>query len=155
MASTTSSPSPTGSVIGPLTTTFTRPLNCSSLGGLVSYDTGDGIESSLSNFQAQRCTWVSSHGITDSYNYDDVACWPPGTGSAPTFSFNAADETPKTALNGWGIYSPGLVCPHGYTTACWAESSNHGSRSTVLPGSTFQFQFSLLPEETAVGCCPR
>ena len=155
MTSATSSPPKTRSIIGPLTTTFTPPANCTSLAAPVSFDTGDGSESSISNSQAQKCSWVSEDGIISSIAYDDVACWPSATGSVPSFSFNTSDDSPVTALNGWGIYSPGLICPHGYTTACWAEASSHGPDTTTLSGPSFEFQFGLLPGETAIGCCPR
>ncbi|KAM3501722.1 hypothetical protein MY10362_005339 [Beauveria mimosiformis] len=46
---------------------------------------------------------------------------------------------------GWGFYSPGLVCPDGYTTACTAIFGQRADWST---------QFPLVAGETAVGCCP-
>ncbi|KAH6641280.1 hypothetical protein F5144DRAFT_563049 [Chaetomium tenue] len=46
---------------------------------------------------------------------------------------------------GWGFYSPGLACPTGYTAACTAE---YGKRSD------WEVEFTLIPGETAVGCCP-
>ena len=49
------------------------------------------------------------------------------------------------ALNGWGFYSPGIQCPSGYATSCVATEG-------VVGG--FNFQFGLLPSETAIGCCP-
>ncbi|KAI0542500.1 hypothetical protein GGR58DRAFT_497051 [Xylaria digitata] len=67
---------------------------------------------------------------------DNQECWPP-----------RATNVPKTgdALLGWGVYSPGFVCPGGYTSA--AEITHGGS-------SNFKFQYPLKPGETALGCCP-
>lgn len=56
---------------------------------------------------------------------DDAACWPSPAG---------------------GVYTPGLVCPDSYTTACSATAGARGG---------FDFQFGLEAGETAVGCCPR
>ncbi|KAK4152980.1 hypothetical protein C8A00DRAFT_15763 [Chaetomidium leptoderma] len=67
---------------------------------------------------------------------DGADCWPPVT----------VRETPKPPFFGWGFYSPGLACPTGYTTACTAE---YGGRAG------WDIQFTLVPGETAVGCCPQ
>ncbi|KAH8771020.1 hypothetical protein F5883DRAFT_551694 [Diaporthe sp. PMI_573] len=48
-------------------------------------------------------------------------------------------------FRGWGFYSPGLICPHGYTSACTA---------TAKGGAQWPVQFVMLEGETAVGCCP-
>lgn len=68
--------------------------------------------------------------------YDTTDCWPTAASGA---------AAPSTPLGGWGFYSPGFDCPYGYTSACSAT----GGVSTGWP-----IQFSLLPDETAVGCCP-
>lgn len=140
MTSTTSLP--TRSVIGPLTTTFTRPSSCSSLFSGFSTLTG-----SFEAYQAQSCI----DPVSIEYGYEeytnigaapygiDAHCWPSGPGNTP----------------GGGPYSPGLFCPDGYTTACSAALSEGGSQPSFAEGSSFPFQFSLLPGETAAGCCPR
>ncbi|KAI3319879.1 hypothetical protein HD806DRAFT_508182 [Xylariaceae sp. AK1471] len=68
---------------------------------------------------------------------DNQKCWPP-----------RATKVPKTsgALVGWGIYSPGLLCPDGFTSVVGAT---HGG------SSNFDFQFPLTAGETAIGCCPK
>lgn len=48
-------------------------------------------------------------------------------------------------FRGWGFYSPGLVCPHGYTSACTATAGGDAQ---------WPVQFEMLEGETAVGCCP-
>ncbi|KAI0969051.1 hypothetical protein F4678DRAFT_440787 [Xylaria arbuscula] len=68
---------------------------------------------------------------------DNTDCWPP-----------RATNVPKTsgAVLGWGIYSPGIVCPGGFTPAAGAT---HGG------SSDFDFQYPLTAGETAIGCCPK
>ena len=144
----TSSPS-TRSVLGPLTTTFTRPSSCSLLYSVsyANYDvttTSDPVAR-----QAVNCSpYTYSQTQVEAVLEDDVNCWPPVTGRIP-------NESGLHILTGWGLYSPGLICPDGYTTACSAALLNDGTPSTITQGLSFGFQFDLLPAETAVGCCPR
>ncbi|KAF2968937.1 hypothetical protein GQX73_g4627 [Xylaria multiplex] len=67
---------------------------------------------------------------------DNQACWPPRATNVPVTS---------GALNAWGVYSPGIECPSGYTSIAAAI---HGG------SADFDFQFPLTAGETAVGCCP-
>ena len=127
--------------LGPLTTTFTPLPGCTTL--FVSPDQPYYL------YQGQTCT--------DSETFvDDPQCWPtPET----LRSRSIAAEN----LSGRGFYSPGLVCPAGFTSACRLTGTYHQAFPTATESSTwrtafdpnFQFQFGLLPEETAVGCCPR
>lgn len=82
-------------------------------------------------YNGQSCNPTSGGQVMD-----NTACWPPASSgvASPTWPFV-----------GWGFYSPGLACPAGYTSACTAV---YGQRP---PWST---QFSLVPSETAIGCCP-
>jgi hypothetical protein len=82
-------------------------------------------------WQGQTC-FGQSTGVAD-----NADCWPPRTPSV---------STPPPPLNGWGFYSPGLACPAGMTSACSATGGQPAS---------WTVQFSLLNQETAVGCCPR
>ncbi|KAJ6781794.1 hypothetical protein PWT90_08927 [Aphanocladium album] len=66
---------------------------------------------------------------------DDVNCWPPRTTGVPPA---------PTPIGGWGFYSPGVVCPTGYTAAC---TGTYGERPE------FDFQYTLYNEERAFGCC--
>ncbi|KAI1735109.1 hypothetical protein F4680DRAFT_435998 [Xylaria scruposa] len=68
---------------------------------------------------------------------DNKYCWPPTAANVPPTS---------GALIGWGVYSPGIVCPGGYTSAA---AATHGGTSD------FDFQFPLTAGETAIGCCPK
>lgn len=114
-------------VLGPLTTTFTPPAACSQLVAQCS--------TCNSAFQAQECHSSSNEVFTIQ---DDKSCWPPLSGLATVFSFGPT-------LGGYGFFSPGLVCPHGYTSACSATGGGH---------SDWGVEYSLVPGETAVGCCP-
>lgn len=79
---------------------------------------------------------MSTDGDPTAHIEDDPSCWPPRTTGVP-------DQT--WPVGGWGFYSPGLECPAGYTSACQAV---HGGKSD------WEIQFTLRPQETAVGCCP-
>ncbi|KAF3309084.1 hypothetical protein TWF173_011450 [Orbilia oligospora] len=120
-----STPTVTRNVLGPLTTTFTPDPSC----------TIPAIycprESACVAWQAQTC--ISGIGAID-----QSFCWPSWTAGASVLS------TPD-ALNGFGLYSPGLVCPYGNTPACSTTFGGEGN---------FQFQFPVTTGETAIGCCP-
>ncbi|KAF2727065.1 hypothetical protein EJ04DRAFT_596189 [Polyplosphaeria fusca] len=129
MATTTSVSS--RSNLGPLTTTFIPPSACSQK---VIRCTG-----CFKAFLGQSCSSQSTRVVPS----DDAHCWPTAT-SYP-------NNNPP--FRGLGFYSPGLLCPSGYTSACTAT---FGSTSTVANAGPVagQFQFALLQGETAVGCCP-
>lgn len=103
--------------LGPLTTTFSIPAE-------------RGVALTVGPRECmlgQLCT---------SYTIEYAAsCWPsPENGVTIT----------RPAFGG-GVYSPGLVCPSSYSTACIATAGVAGG---------FRFQYPLEPGETAVGCCP-
>ncbi|TFB06535.1 hypothetical protein CCMA1212_000555 [Trichoderma ghanense] len=87
-----------GTLLGPLTTTWTMPASCSVY--MPPCSTCD------QGFRGQSCNAISGGQVQD-----NTACWPPVTKgvASPTWPFV-----------GWGFYSPGLACPAGYTTACTA-----------------------------------
>lgn len=88
----------TRNILGPLTTVFTAPPECS-IAGIISSQT--------SAYRGQDCT--VDHLV------DASTCWPRVTAAAPL-------KTPP--LNGWGIYSPGISCPAEYTSACFATQGS-------------------------------
>ncbi|KAK8203374.1 hypothetical protein M8818_005265 [Zalaria obscura] len=117
-------------LLGPLLTTCTQPTTCA-------FNCYDG---SLV-FQGQEC---SSSG-TQYVLADATSCWPDATVTKP----------PEPPFGGWGFYSPGLVCPSGFTAACTNVFLEDGDVFTPMPGGkSFEFEFSLTQGETAVGCCP-
>ena len=122
-------PPTTRNNLGPLTTTFTAASSCTNY-GIVGQNPG--------GYQGQGCN--------DGHLYDTSACWPSATATGPP------DAGP---LVGWGFYSPGLVCPTGYTTACSAYGSDAAVPTTFAPSTpSFSFNFPLTGQETALGCCP-
>ncbi|KAI1393701.1 uncharacterized protein F4822DRAFT_424164 [Hypoxylon trugodes] len=113
----------TSVILGPLTTTWTPPPGCTvAIASCSQCDFG---------WLAQTC----SNGSTV---HDQPTCWPSRTADA---------YTPLSLILGaWGIYSPGVVCPHGYSTACtYNDLSQTGN---------FDFWFHPGASETVVGCCP-
>ncbi|KAI3325506.1 hypothetical protein HD806DRAFT_449633 [Xylariaceae sp. AK1471] len=86
-----------------------------------------------SGWAAQTCaTEQLFYGPTDNQN-----CWPPRVTGVPSKAF---------ILSGWGVYSPGIFCPEGFTSAA---AITHGG------SSDFNFQFPLTAGETGIGCCPK
>ncbi|KAH7037058.1 uncharacterized protein B0I36DRAFT_380356 [Microdochium trichocladiopsis] len=116
-------PTPTRTNLGPLTTRDPRADNYSDCH--VVYDQ---CGTCSLGWQAQTC--VGSGIVTDR-----AGCWP-----APT----AGVATPSGALNGWGVYSPGIVCPFGFESVAAATEQRTG----------FAFQYPLTSGEKAVACCP-
>lgn len=112
--------SATRTILGPLLTTFTPPSTCTEVMLDLTADSSEG--------------WLAQSCSSDVMN-DDASCWPSATSGVTT----------STNLWGFGIYSPGTVCPTGYVTACSATSGVEGG---------FDFQFPLESSETAIGCCP-
>ncbi|KAI1661549.1 hypothetical protein F4813DRAFT_385230 [Daldinia decipiens] len=112
----------TSVLLGPLTTTWAAPPACTiAVAGCSTCSYG---------WLAQTCAGLDEVR-------DEPSCWPPRTLGA---------TTPAQPFFAWGIYSPGLVCPQGYTTAC----SYDGERKT----GDFNFYFNAEESETAIGCCP-
>ncbi|KAK6536951.1 hypothetical protein TWF281_001158 [Arthrobotrys megalospora] len=114
----------TRNVLGPLTTTFTPAPNC--------------VAPLVYCPETERCYgWGAQTCMTT--GVDNTGCW-------PTWTAGASVPTRPVALDGFGIYSPGLICPYGNTAACSA---------TFAGAADFQFQYPLMESETAVGCCPQ
>ena len=125
-------------IIGPLTTTFTPPSTCSKLFGIDSTYNPDVF------VQAMTCTSiVYSHlNVTSAQIAYNPDCWP----SRPI----AGGLTYQS-----GIYSPGFICPKGYTSACSSTFTGNTMPSTSTQRNGYAFQYPLNLGETAVGCCPR
>ncbi|KAH7025001.1 uncharacterized protein B0I36DRAFT_387393 [Microdochium trichocladiopsis] len=108
-------------ILGELTTTWTPPSQCAVAVAQCS--------TCALAWQAQECPGGTSV-------QDDAGCWPPRTR-------NVATPVP---LMDWGVYSPGIACPAGYTTACTHDGSKQRG--------DFSFHWRPQSSETAVGCCP-
>ncbi|KAH9896269.1 hypothetical protein F4778DRAFT_745730 [Xylariomycetidae sp. FL2044] len=108
--------------LGPLTTAaWDRPSSCDYVYGATDLATRGGMEYSCG---------------TEGLFLANTKCWPPRT-TVPDFGESAF-------IANW-IYSPGIMCPTGYTAVVSATQGG---------GSDFNFLFSLEPGETALGCCP-
>ncbi|KAI1264514.1 hypothetical protein F5Y18DRAFT_83128 [Xylariaceae sp. FL1019] len=125
--------------LGPLTTTWTASdpscyatildfnLEGALLGALCQYTALDSQCSTVSD------DLISSVDCTTQFGYhrgQETACVPGGPRSD-----GAAD----------GLFSPGLVCPSGYTSACQSTFGGYGNWPPF---------WTLNEGETAVGCCP-
>jgi len=142
---------------GPLTTTFTAPASCSTAG----FYTEIAYASDISEpFYGVDCTSIPA-----------VDCKP--SGPVITSLATALGAGNPAAYNLGAYYSPGLVCPAGWTTAGAATKVN--PTSTTISGAAFSLNASALiqpddpfffdpwtdaflsaldPKETAVACCP-
>lgn len=99
------------------------------------YAGGDNKPSANIFFAAQSCSSGSPHDIS--------SCWPP-----------ALVHRSSWPLAGYGFYSPGLICPSGYTSACTQLGPAGNSAATTSIGRSFNFQFPPIASETAIACCP-
>ena len=108
-------------LLGPLTTTFTPPARClpGSLGPPVGY----------------TCAPTGTLMILDLSCLPELAKTRPGL---VTFDVN------HVLSNTIGYYSPGLVCPSGWTSACEYDGIDNTSLFPVPPG----------PGDRVTGCCP-
>ena len=144
--------------LGPLTETFTAAPSCATLTDKVQVALATLPEA---NQFVPECT---------AWTYSD--CYPSGSAIDAAFASNDIENP----LAGYTLryFSPGLVCPTGWTTAGVATKSKDGSITSsgpafVLPtteslGSLAHIYQNPLPnillgvmdqEETAVLCCPR
>lgn len=114
-------------ILGPLTTTFTPRPACTQV--------ATSCDTCLEAWQAQTCSGI---GNSLAFLQDDASCWPPLSGEAAASQFTLP-------LLGYGFYSPGLICPSGYTSACSATAGG---------ASDWHVEYSMVAGETAVGCCP-
>ncbi|PSN60185.1 hypothetical protein BS50DRAFT_593963 [Corynespora cassiicola Philippines] len=132
----TPTPTPTSlprpNLLGPLTTTFTPPPHCSSA--------ALACPTCNKAFRGQTCR----AGLQE-----DASCRPPRARVSGASSLDAnANVAPV------GFYSPGLICPTGYTRACSATTPAPRATSGARQDLDFAFDFPPAPGETAVGCCP-
>lgn len=141
------------SQLGPLTTTFTRPSDCSSL---LWYDYTDGWYGHPANTLQCRLEKYSTSGSVTSSVFKRAilaeSCFPSGFASYMNQWTSWDPLAPPSPYGPVHFYSPGLICPAGYTTACAV------ARQTDLPlppGAPSGIWSLLSPGETAIGCCPR
>lgn len=140
--------------LGPLTTTFVPPPDCSSILWYTSYTDWHGLQAH--NFQCGYKTYTTSGtgGSTVTsimYKLSSLReiCFPSGFASYMNRPASL-DVAPGTGL--LHFFSPGLVCPAGFTTACAIVKQTD---VPLPPGDPVGVWSLLRPGETAVGCCPR
>ena len=137
--------------LGPLTTTFIQPASCNSLPILYQdtivhegYPTIDTIVSGLtciSTYLTSCTRFISTTGT------DSTSCFQGLIYTSTTdTSCSPSPRTTGLYLPSGGFYSPGLVCPKSYYSACTTTFSGAGDWQPVIP---------LTAGETAAGCCPR
>jgi hypothetical protein len=142
---------------GPLTTTFTAPASCSTAGFVTDIA-----------YASDPSDWFVGADCTSTQPVD---CTPPGPVITSLAAAWAAGNPAADQLVPY--YSPGLVCPAGWTTAGAATKVN--PTSTTISGAAFNVNVSAIdtggpfffdpwtdaflslldPSETAVACCPR
>ncbi|KAF2639070.1 hypothetical protein P280DRAFT_481827 [Massarina eburnea CBS 473.64] len=119
--------------LGPLTTAFALPSHCSRI-----------AITGTNAVRGQTCR-VKATATAE----DDIGCWP-----RPTAIPSAAASA--SSLQGLGFYSPGVMCPTGYISACSQVSApGNMPQVTGAPVADFGFQFPLVAGERAIGCCPQ
>ena len=138
MSSTSPAPvSSTRPILGPLTTTASFPQYCST----------NFAPFALAGYNFTNTAYFTSldRGVScsDGRAPDATSCWHvSGVGQSNTVDWDA-------------FYSPGLICPSGLTSACTGALNTDGSPSTIAANGTSYVFPSMIPGETAVGCCPR
>lgn len=128
-----SSKTPVRDNLGPLVTTFIPFSRCSD------YTIAESTTSS---------TFLIEEGLAF---YFEAYC-----GETPTSCFpeSTATAPPDGGLRtiGTAFFSPGLICPSGWTTAALATAGSkpdaYGLQNGIAVGT-------LIPEETAAACCPK
>lgn len=132
--------------LGPLTTTFTPPSDCSSLLVRTIIDTGGDYNQFYAGY-GETCT-VDSAGEPSTFVPE--SCYP---GALADWHNDPDSDIPDR--NDPVAYSPGLVCPVGYETAC--SLTRHAGGSTSISSSNndqYDLWNMLKDGETAIGCCP-
>ncbi|KAJ6789589.1 hypothetical protein PWT90_09483 [Aphanocladium album] len=126
--------------LGALTTTFSGPASCSILDGSFTKEGG-----ALNGAVGYAC---SARGDGQIFGADP-ACFPNSLASY----IRAGEQWISTIA----VYSPGNICPHGFSSACTMTRSANDEPPTT--GSVLRTanraMFNILEiGEIAIGCCP-
>ena len=123
--------------LGPLTTTFTPPPECST--AFLYYDSVLGVN----GYWGESCVSddVKAAAVTGVYA---SSCYPEGW--AGPFATNYRGHPDQLA-----VFSPGLHCPRGWTSACSVERQTEDDGPTDTQSA---FWSVLDAGETGIGCCP-
>lgn len=143
------SASRTASIAGPLTTVFTPPFDCSAIHAITSVLTSTNTANLGGWFRPGVVAYMPSEawasGWKDQPSVSNT-CYPSGVATRQISAF----------------YSPGVYCPHGWTSAMTMLNSEIRTESSITftPSNYAQSSQasvllrSLLPNETMVLCCP-
>ncbi|KHN97379.1 uncharacterized protein MAM_04976 [Metarhizium album ARSEF 1941] len=138
--------------LGALTTTFTPPDDCTSL--TARYYVSDEPKTYRLNY-GFTCGGSEAQGVLYGRPMAKPTCFPSSFAPAFTCEFELSDM-----VTPYPVYSPGLVCPHGYGPSCTIsrpaatpplDAANTTSYSNRAERS---IQRMLKAGETAIGCCP-
>lgn len=121
--------------LGPLTTTFTPPPECSSVN--LYFDSVLGV---VGNWGEECPTGAVPPGSTGIFA---SSCYPDGWAEPFTSNYRRAPDE-------FAAFSPGLHCPRGWTTACSVARTDDAG-----PNGADRTMWSVLEDgQTAIGCCP-
>ncbi|KAJ4856036.1 hypothetical protein T069G_09404 [Trichoderma breve] len=133
--------------LGPLTTTFTPPTDCTGLQFVADSAVGQNIAASL------FCNNPSSSNAPDFNGVSVIkSCFPSGFAS-----FYNKDWLTAPYLEYVGVYSPASICPSGYTAACVQTRSKGQSDPFANKANNVASEIiwnMLNVGETVSGCCP-
>ncbi len=132
--------------LGPLTTTFSAPASCSVIDGSFSQSTG--LAGQINGKLGLQCRYNKAQDGQIFEIADD--CYPDGLASYIHDGEAWLDAPP--------VFTPGSVCPNGYTSACTMDRKAGDNRPTTKPGliTASRAVWDLLTVgERAIGCCPR
>ncbi|KAF2715373.1 hypothetical protein K504DRAFT_446243 [Pleomassaria siparia CBS 279.74] len=130
----TSTPTRKGN-LGPLTTTFNPPAHC----------TRPAL--ACATCSSARAAQVCRTQLNGQKSQQDTDCWPQVT-AAPRIA-------PQGLQAPLGFYSPGIMCPMGYATACAASVPAEPAQTTAPARDGGNFDFPLSAGESGFGCCPQ
>lgn len=128
--------------LGPLTTTFVPASSCGVMDGSFT-KVGGGLNGAV----GYACQVATRDGQIFG---PDPACFPNSLASY----INNGDRW----LSSLAVYSPGSICPEGFSAACTVERSKDDEPPTttrnIITASRAMYNV-LQIGETAVGCCPK
>ena len=128
---------------GPLTTVFTPPDDCSTA---YVHAAGEG----LYGFWGSSCEIDTKGSVPGSNPAPRATCVPGNHGDY----YAGADSAIFTSIP---VYSPGLVCPAGWTSACSISRIKGGappSTGRFVTPADYYIWNQLREGETATACCP-
>lgn len=129
--------------LGPLTTIFTPPADCTGF-QIIGYS-----EAGLNVAASFYCYTSSPLNGPDPLRTSIIeSCYPEGYASYYNTYWNEYDKWSKI-----GVYSPASICPSGYTVAC-QQARSTGQQNPFNDNAAETIWDMLRDGESAAGCCP-